>query len=391
MVKRSTNNSEVKRLNRNRVFRYINNRDETSMPEISSALDISTPTVLTIVNELKEEGVVEEVGELESTGGRKAKAIASIKDNKYAIGLDITKNHVGIIYTDLSQQVLKHERVYRPFENTKKYFLELNKFVGDFISENDIPKEKMIGIGISVPGIVDQERKIITHSHALDIYHVPCEDWEEYMPYPCEFLNDANAAALAERIRCGDKSSMVYLSLSNTVGGAIMFRSAGTSYEPEGASDAGVRNMYVGDEWRSAEFGHMVIHPGGERCYCGKEGCLDAYCSALKLADMENGKLESFFEQMEAGNKAYMQIWKRYLEDLAIAVDNLRMCFDCEVVLGGYVGSHIGPYIPEFRKLVAKKNIYSDNGAFVRACKYQKAASAFGAAVYQMEKYISTV
>ena len=44
--------------------------------------------------------------------------------------------------------------------------------------------------------------------------------------------------------------------------------------------------MYRGDNWRSAEFGHMVIHPGGRTCYCGKKGCLDAYCSALRLADL---------------------------------------------------------------------------------------------------------
>lgn len=390
-MKRSTNNSEVKKLNRNLVFRYINNRDETSMPEISSALDISTPTVLTIVNELKEEGIIREVGELESTGGRKAKAIASIKDNKYAMGLDITKNHVGIVYTDLSQQALKHKRIYKPFENTKKYFLELNRIVCEFIEENQIPEEKVFGIGIAVPGIVDQERKLITNSHALDIYHIPCEDWKGYMSYSCEFLNDANAAALAERIRCGDRSSMVYLALSNTVGGAIMFRPADSEFAAESILGDGVRNMYVGDEWRSAEFGHMVIHPDGKKCYCGKKGCLDAYCSALNLAELEGGKLERFFEQMESGNKAYKQMWERYLEDLSIAVDNLRMCFDCEIVLGGYVGSHMEPYISKFRGLVAKRNIFSDNGGFVRACKYQKAASALGAAVYQIEKYISSI
>ena len=115
-MKRSTSNQEVKKLNRNRVFRYVNSREETSMPEISAALSISGPTVLKIVNELKEEKLIREVGEFESTGGRKAKAIAAVRDVKYAIGLDITKNHVGIVYTDLSGKALKHERVRKPFK-----------------------------------------------------------------------------------------------------------------------------------------------------------------------------------------------------------------------------------------------------------------------------------
>ena len=63
-MRRGTNSLEVKKLNRNRVFRYVNSLSETSMPDISAALDISGPTVLTIVKELKDAGVVAEVGEI---------------------------------------------------------------------------------------------------------------------------------------------------------------------------------------------------------------------------------------------------------------------------------------------------------------------------------------
>ena len=63
----STNNSEVRKRNRNRVFRFINNTKETCMSEISAALEVSGPTVMSIVKELKEDGVIREVGEYEST------------------------------------------------------------------------------------------------------------------------------------------------------------------------------------------------------------------------------------------------------------------------------------------------------------------------------------
>ena len=132
-MKRSTSNQEVKKLNRNRVFRYVNSREETSMPEISAALSISGPTVLKIVNELKEEKLLREVGEFESTGGRKAKAIAGVRDVKYAIGLDITKNHVGIVYTDLSGKALKHERVRKPFKYSQTYLHEVAAIVRRFV------------------------------------------------------------------------------------------------------------------------------------------------------------------------------------------------------------------------------------------------------------------
>lgn len=384
-MKRSTNNSEVKKLNRNRVFRYINDCEETCMPEISAALDISSPTVLTIVKELKEDGLITEVGEFKSTGGRKAKALAAVKDNKYAVGLDITRNHVGIAYTDLSRKTLQYKRIPAAFENTVKYFEDLNRMIKEFVQENEIPEEKLTGVGIAVPAIIDLDRNEINNSRALDVYHVPCERWKSYLPYHCEFINDANAAALTENIRYSDKKSMVYLSLSNTVGGSIIF------WTPEKENGGGYGKMYLGDEWRSAEFGHVVIHPDGKECYCGKRGCLDAYCSALVLAELENGKLERFFEQMEAGNGAYRQVWEKYLDDLAIGVDNLRMCFDCEIVLGGYVGCYMEPYIEELRQRVGEKNIFEGNGEYVRACRYKKAATVLGAAISQIENYISAI
>ena len=158
-MKRSTNSVEVKRQNRNRVFRYVNGQAETSMPEISATLDISGPTVLTIVNELKEEGVLKEAGELKSTGGRKAKAIAAVKDIKYAVGIDLTANHIGITYTDLSEKALKHVRIRKSFEYTNEYLDALAVFTRRFIEENAIPEDKILGIGISMPCIIDKKEQ----------------------------------------------------------------------------------------------------------------------------------------------------------------------------------------------------------------------------------------
>ena len=341
------------------------------------------------MNELKEEGVLKEAGELKSTGGRKAKAIAAVKDIKYAVGIDLTANHIGITYTDLSEKALKHVRIRKSFEYTNEYLDELAAFTRRFIEENAIPEDKILGIGISMPCIIDKKEQLITYSNALDIYNVSCSEWTEHFKYPAVLLNDANCAAIvesAEHVNCGN---MVYLMLSNTVGGAVLFENSNVIMTAGNELEA--VDMYRGDNWRSAEFGHMVIHPGGRTCYCGKKGCLDAYCSALRLADLTEGKLEKFFEKLEKGNAEYEKIWDEYLDNLAIAVDNLRMCFDCEVVLGGYVGNLIGPYVPRLRQMVAEKNLFGHDGNYVRACDYRAEASALGAAIKLIENYMKTI
>ena len=143
---------------------------------------------------------------------------------------------------------------------------------------------------------------------------------------------------------------------------------------------------------RSGEFGHMTLYPGGEPCYCGKKGCVDVYCSAKNLADLEDMEGWNFsLNKWRRGRQEYRDIWERYLDHLAVAVDNLRMAFDCDVVLGGYVGSFIEPYIDELRDRLAPLDIFDHDGSYARACRYQKEASALGAALYQMEEYISSI
>ena len=48
----------------------------------------------------------------------------------------------------------------------------------------------------------------------------------------------------------------------------------------------------------------MTVAPGGRQCYCGKQGCFDAYCSAKVLKAAGGGSLDTFFERLEAGDAA---------------------------------------------------------------------------------------
>jgi len=66
------------------------------------------------------------------------------------------------------------------------------------------------------------------------------------------------------------------------------------------------------------------------------------------------------------------------------------MSFDSDVILGGYVGSYMGPYIQKLRDKVAEKNIFGYTGDYVKECKFLVEASALGAAMYQIEKQVST-
>ncbi len=69
MINKRITNIEVKKSNRNRIFRYICKHDRVSNPDIAYELNISLPTVTQNTKDLVQEGLIREEGELQSTGG----------------------------------------------------------------------------------------------------------------------------------------------------------------------------------------------------------------------------------------------------------------------------------------------------------------------------------
>lgn len=374
-MKRQSTNIEVKKNNRNIIFRYICQHGVVSNPDISYAVKMSLPTVTQNTKELIERGLIEETGELESTGGRRAKALSVAANVKLAAGLDITKNHIGLLLTNITGEILKYNRIFLPFADEDDYYATVNGKLEEFLDEACADRGKLLGIGISFPGIVDLDREMVVHSHILGVDSVPFASISRFFAYPCYFLNDANAGAYAEGIRSESMERFFYISLSNTVGGAIF-------------NDNG---LVQGKGFRCGEVGHMTVIPDGEPCYCGKLGCLDAYCAASYLSDAASGKLEQFFVRLRQGDEEFGKLWERYTDYLAIAINNIHMILDCDIVLGGYVGSYVEEHMHKIWEKVSARSIFTEGSTFVKSCNYKTGAAALGAALRVIELFIEEI
>ncbi|QUI24035.1 ROK family transcriptional regulator [Vallitalea pronyensis] len=385
MVSKRVRQIDVKKINRNRIFRYVNTYAPVSKPDISLELGISLPTVLQNINALIKQGLVTEVGEFQSTGGRKATAIAPIRHAYYALGMDITEEHINLVLTDLSGYVLKHHQVYKPFCNSPEYYREIAEVVLAFKSSEVDSDKAFLGVGISVPGIVDMNNHKVILSHSHHSANIESNRFSEFIPYPCVLINHANAAGFAEMYHDDTCMNAVYLSLDNNVGGAILVKRQSILNHPPF-----VKKLYQGDHFRAGELGHMTLIPEGEKCYCGKKGCVDVYCSAKTLSKHTHGHLDRFFEEMENGNDTLRVIWERYLMHLAIEINNLRMIFDCSIIIGGYVGSYMQPYMSMLKDKIVMNNRQED-AAFLQSCSYCMKGAALGAALQQIEAFLCTV
>ena len=132
---------EKKKQNKVKIAKFIRYKGHTSKPEIAAELGISMPTVLQNVKELTESGIVEEIGEYESTGGRKAKTLSITASWKMAVGLDITLNHISMVMLDLKGTITGKKRIRKNYENSYEYYRGLADELDCFVEETGTAPE----------------------------------------------------------------------------------------------------------------------------------------------------------------------------------------------------------------------------------------------------------
>jgi len=372
------NNIDIKKVNRNKIYQYIyRNTGMISKQDIVTNLNISLPTVNLNLKYLREQKYIVESGTFESTGGRKPKAIAYNPDIRYAIGLDVSKDHVIIALIDLSSCVRLSKQFSLSFSTEEAYFVKVGRLVKEIIIESMIDQQRILGVGIVLPVIVSKDNRSIYFGSISDVGfedgHV--ERFGAYIDFPCLFCNDANAGGFAELWAADYIENAFYLSLNNTVGGAVLLNN----------------EIYYGENQRSGEIGHVTLIDKGRTCYCGKQGCVDAYCSALLLSNSANGSLREFFQRLKNGSLHHLNIWNEYLYNLAQVINNLRMLYDCNIILGGYVGAYLDDFLDQIKEMVTMRNTYDSNGDYISICKYKSHATAVGAALQFIDEFIKTI
>ncbi len=255
-----------------------------------------------------------------------------------------------------------------------RYAKSVGEQVRRLIADSGADPARILGAGISLPGILSADGSLFnTDVLPAKNYRTATIGRALDLPYLC--VNDANAAGFAEMWGSDSGRNFVYLSLSNTVGGAIVLSG----------------HVSAGDTRRAGEFGHISLDRNGPLCYCGQKGCLYTYCNAANLSKRAGGELSEFFRLLAAGDAAMRKVWDRYLDKLAQAVNILRMAFDCEVVVGGYVGAYMEPHIDALRARAAALNSFEADGGYIRICRRRTEASAAGAALLHIDAFIKTI
>lgn len=369
-------NIEVKKMNRNSILQYMLKAEAVPKNSIAGDIRLSIPTVTQGLKDLEDIGLVREEGMLDSMGGRKAMSYQCVKDARVALGIDITANHINIVIINLAKQILYSKRVRIRLHDNEKSYQELKAVLVEVLKESQIDEEKILGLGISIPAIIDESgSKVYAMHEQMEISYHFYDIVKDWFSFPVILENDANSAGKAEIAYSGIDKDTVYLFISQSVGGAIIING----------------QVFYGKMRRGGEFGHMTLFPGGKECFCGRKGCINAYCSTKILSDLTNEDLNQFFERLVDKEEVCVKVWDEYLDNLALAIHDLNMAFDSEIVIGGYLGQYIGPYVDSLRERVRKIDNFLADASFIKPAKLKYEASAIGVAAVFVEKFIDSI
>jgi predicted NBD/HSP70 family sugar kinase len=375
-MKRTTSTTtDLKLINRNKVYRYIFENDKVSKQDLVLALGLSLPTISQNLTELFGQGLLRYSGKFESSGGRKPKKISVIPDARMVVGVEIKMEHINILAIDLKGNPRPNARLEHDFAANESYGKFLAAEIENYIEKNNIDPAIILGVGISIPGVLDEDKRHIINAPTLKVKHVPVAPITKYITRKIFIENDANAGGFAEIHSRKDLDSLAFLSVSEGVGGSFI--------------NNGV--LYNGMNNRGAEFGHMTVVNEGRECACGKRGCLEAYISTSRLACDGSRKVDSFFEKLKAGDPECRAKWDEYVTYLCIGVNNIRTIIDCDVVLGGSLSRYVGDYFEEIRKRLGEITVFDNGTDFFHLSNHSSNESAIGTALHFVDEFVKTV
>lgn len=366
------NNSAVRIENKRKLTKLLYKRGALTRQELVRQLNLSAPTVNGLVQLMEEEYLVfYTTAEQVSTGGRIPNQVCFKYDAFYSVGIQLNDSHYCILLTDMKCNVVDVLDIAYSFEDTIEYWTMLSNQLEDMISRNGISKDKILGLGVAVPGPAFHKVKKMD-SWLFDQNSFSCEKLEDIFGLHIIFENDANAAGFSEIWVRDDVEEAAYLWVSKGVGGAIIRKNA----------------VVHGQDNLAGEFGHMIIQPHGRQCLCGRKGCFDRYCSVKLLSEQAGGSLERYFE-IKNEKPELQEYWENYLDYLAIGISNIAITLDIPVIIGGEITPYLSKEFDALKKRIVELDSFGRSSEKICMLSHVgENSAAIGAALLIVSEYL---
>ncbi|MDB5075964.1 MAG: family transcriptional regulator [Chloroflexi bacterium] len=351
---------DLRRRNRRVVLERIYVNGQISRLAVSGQTGLSAATVANVVAELLAEGIVAGAGSEESEGGRPRTILAINPAHGCFVGVDVGETLVSVELFDLTLRSLRtfthplHANDNCP-DNVVRYIVA---GLDTVLADAAIPADNVVGVGVGVPGIVERAGSVHVRAPSWGWRAVPLMAMlDKEINLPIVLDNGAKAMAQAELWFGAGRGAddLVVLLIGTGIGAGIITQGA----------------LYRGATNGAGEWGHTTLTLDGRPCRCGSRGCLEAYAGAAGIMtslreaaprstllndDDQEGTILALATAAGQGDPIAVRVLEDTTHYLGAGIANLiNLVNPRRLVLGGWVGQQIGPYIlPRLREIVAR-------------------------------------
>jgi len=253
------------------IIGHIAVRGQVTLAELTQQLHISVPTITKLVDELVDDGMVSDLGKIETSGGRRPNVFGLTNTAFYFAGMDVARDSIYYVISDLKNNVVA-EHVDRTFslEDTPSALGRICDGINGFIKNSKIDPVKILGVGVCMVGRVNPRTGRAYKYFAFEPRSV-AEVIGERTGYRVLLENNVRARCFAEYSLRGSEQAkekdMLYLHLGRGVAVGMFLDG----------------KLYYGKSAFSGEFGHTPMFDNDILCSCGKKGCLETEVSGIAV------------------------------------------------------------------------------------------------------------
>lgn len=278
-----------KKKQKRKILSLLHDQGFISAPELSKLLKISLPTCLALLNDLISVGYVKNIGVGESSGGRKPNLYSLPEDAFYVVTCDIARYNASVAICDCYNNFVTPVCLIDTNMDDPELVDKLHQAAHKLMEENHIPNEKVYGVGVDMPGLIDSKAGI--NFTIKDVNHQNVSrDLKKKFNKLVYIDNDARMHAYGEFIfgAAKDYKDAIIIHWSWGLGLGIFVNG----------------QLYSGFNGFAGEFSHIPMVENGDLCICGKRGCLETIASSNTIMKMvrqgfENNEISSLINQFK--------------------------------------------------------------------------------------------
>lgn len=278
----ATSRINIRALNQRAVLSVIHRNGQISRIKLAAELKLSPAAVTDMTSALISKGLVYEArAGTSSTVGRKPILLEINYDHAYVIGVKVSNAVVTTALTNLRAEVTTWHVDRLTDHKLDSVVNTIGSAVQRSCEEAQLNPEQFVGLGVSLPGIVEPDTGNYRYSALLGWRDLPLGRLlEAHVGVPTLVDNDVNALAAAEAwFGSGRKrDSFLVVTLGRGVGLGIVIGGG----------------VYRGPHGGAGELGHVTLDPKGPTCSCGKQGCLEAYLADEALVEQARKRVQAF-------------------------------------------------------------------------------------------------